>query len=115
MIAFSAIWLFLIAGVTAFPMLALRKRKNMTLWDYIYPFTGIVAWFLISGTGSTVSLSNLVVELFWIAVISAAVPWACWILSGFDGKPLKAWSLLLTFLPIIAAVVIRLTVPTLPE
>ena len=115
MIAFSAVWLFLIAGIAAFPMLALRKRKKMILWDYIYPFTGMVTWFLISGMGSTVSLSNLVVELFWIAVISAAMPWARWTLSGFDSKHFKAWSLLLTFLPIIAAVVIRLTVPTLSE
>jgi hypothetical protein len=43
------------------------------------------------------------------------MPWARWILSGFDSKHFKTWSLLLTFLPIITAVVIRLTVPTLPE
>jgi len=115
MIAFSAIWLLLIAGLAAFPVLAFRKQKDMTLWDYIYPFTGVVTWFAISGIGSTVSLSNFVVEVFWVAAISVAMPWVRWISSRFEWRQFKAWSLLLTFLPIVAAVIIRLTMPTLPE
>ena len=117
MIAFSAIWLLLIAGVAIYPMLALRKRQRTTWWDHVYPFTGVIAWFPLgmANIGSTVSLSNFVVEVFWIAVLSAVVPWGRWLLSRVERKQIKALSLLLTFIPIVAAVVIRLTMPTLPE
>jgi len=117
MIAFSAIWFLLLAGVAVFPMAALRKRQQTTWWDYAYPFTGIVAWFPLgmSNVGSAISMSNFVVEVFWIAVVSVAVPWVRWILSRFEKEQFKGLSLLLTFLPIIVAAFIRLTIPTLPE
>jgi len=115
MIAFSVIWFLLIAGVVFFPMLALRQHQGTTWWDYVYPFTGVLAWFLLSGAGSTVSLANFVVEVFWIAVISALIPWLRWLMLKIDTKPVKEFSLFLTFLPILAAVIMRLTIPTLPE
>ncbi|MDD4872530.1 MAG: hypothetical protein PHR77_18425 [Kiritimatiellae bacterium] len=117
MIAFSAIWFLLIAGVAIFPMIALRKRQSTTWWDWVYPFTGIVAWFPLgmSNIGSTVSLSNFVVEVFWIAVLSVVIPWGRWLLLRTENKQVKTLCFLLTFLPILAAVVIRLTMPTLPE
>jgi len=115
MIAFSAIWFLLIAGIAIYPMLALRKHQRTTWWDYAYPFTGVIAWFSLgmSNIGSTVSLSNFVVEVFWIAVLSVVTPWGRWLLSRKE--MVQALSFLLTFLPIVAAVVIRLIMPTLPE
>jgi len=74
-----------------------------------------MAWFLISGVGSTVSLTNFVVEVFWNAVLSALSPWLRWILLKIDTKPVKTFSLFLTFLPILAALLMRLTMPALPE
>ena len=117
MIAFSLIWFLLIAVVAVPPTVMLRKIRRTTWWDYAYPFTGVAAWFPLgmSNVGSTVSLSNFVVELFWIAVVSVAVPWTCWILSRFQREQLKTWSFVLTFFPIVVAVVLRLTMPTLPE
>ena len=117
MIAFSAILFLLIAGVAIFPMSALRKSQRMAWWDWDYPFTGVVAWFplAMSNIGSTVSLSNFVVEVFWIAVLSVVIPWGRWLLSRVERKQFETLSLFLTFLPILAAVVIRLTMPTLPE
>ena len=115
MIAFAAIWLILIAGVAICPTLAMRKRQRSTWWDYVYPFTGVAGWFLLSGVGSTVSLSNFVVEVFWIAVLSVLIPWLRWMLSRVEAQQIKTLSLLLTFLPILAAVLMRLTMPTLPE
>jgi hypothetical protein len=117
MIAFSATGFLLIAGVALFPMLALRKLQSTTWWDYVYPFTGIIVWFPLgmSNVGSTVSLSNFVVEVFWITVLSAAIPWGRWLISRYERKQIKAMPLVLTFLPIMAALVIRLTMPTLPE
>ena len=117
MAAFSVFWFLLIAVVAAPPTVMMRKRRHTTWWDYTYPFTGVAAWFPLgmSKVGSTVSLSNFVVEVFWVAVVSLAVPWARWIFSRFQREKLNAWSLVLTFLPILVAVVIRLTMPTLPE
>ena len=117
MIAFFAICFLLIAGIAIYPTLALRKCQRMTWWDYAYPFTGVIAWFPlgISNIGSTVSLSNFAVEVFWIAVLSVIIPWGRWLLSIVERKQGNALSRLLTILPIVAAVIIRLTMPTLPE
>ncbi len=115
MIAFSAIWFLLIAAAALYPTIALRRYQRITWWDYVYPLTGVIAWFPLSGVGSTVSLSNFVVELFWIAVLSALLPWGRWLLSRIEKDQIKTLSFLLTFVPILAAVVMRLTMPTLPE
>jgi hypothetical protein len=115
MIAFLALLILLIAGFAAFPTMVLRKQQRITWWDYVYPFAGVVAWLCLSGVGSTVSLSNMVVEIFWIAVLSVVIPWVRWGLSKIEMKRVKALSFLLTLMPILAAAVIRLTMPTLPE
>lgn len=117
MTAFSAVWMLLIASVAIFPMLALQKRQRVTRWDWVYPFTGVVAWvpIAVARIGSTVSLSNFVVEVFWIGILSAAIPWVRLFLSRIEGQWVKRSSDLLTLLPMIAAVIIRLTMPTLPE
>lgn len=115
MMAYFALLILLIAGFAAFPSMALRKHQRITLWDYLYPFTGLVAWLCLSGVGSGASLSNLVVEIFWIAVLSVVIPWVRWGLSKIETKRVKALSFFLTLMPILAAAVIRLTMPTLPE
>ena len=115
MIAFLALLILLIAGFAAFPTMTLRKHQRITWWDYVYPFAGVVAWLCLSGVGSTVSLSNMVVEIFWIAVLSIVIPWVRWGLSKIEIKRVKALSFFLTLMPILAATVIRLTMPTLPE
>ena len=117
MIVFSVILFLFIAVVAVPPTVMLRKQQRMTWWDFVYPFAGVAAWvpLSMSNVGSTVSLSNFVVEVFWIAVVSVAIPWARWGLSRFQRENLNALPLVLTFLPIIVAVVIRLTMPTLPE
>ena len=117
MIAFSFIWFLLIAVVAIPPTVMLRKIRPTTWWDFTFLFTGVAAWFPLAmfGVGSTVSLTNFVVEVFWIAVVSVAAPWTRWILARFQGEQFKAWSFVLTFLPMFLAVVLRLTMPTLPE
>ena len=117
MIVFSLFWFLIIAAVAVLPMIKLKKGQRTTWWDYAYPFTGVATWFPLgmSKVGSTVSLSNFVIEVFWIAVVSVAVPWIRWLLSRFIGDKTKTWSFVLTFLPITVAIVIRLMMPTLPE
>jgi hypothetical protein len=115
MVVFSAIFFLVIAAVAIYPTVALQKCQHTTWWDYVYPFTGVVAWFLLLGVGSTATLSNFVVEVFCMAVLSALLPWGRWLLSGSEKDQIKMLSFLLTFLPILAAVVMRLTMPELPE
>jgi len=117
MVIFSVVWFLLIAAAAAFPTAMMRKGQQTNWWDYTYPFLGVVAWFALAmtGAGTTVSLSNFVAEVFWIAVVSVAIPWIRWFLSRYQNDQIRMWSLALTFLPIIVAVLIRLTMPTLPE
>jgi len=115
MVAFSVILFLVIAAVAIYPTVALRKHQRTTWWDYVYPFTGVAAWFLLLGVGSTATLSNFVVEVFCVAVLSALLPWVRWLLSGTGKGQIITLSFLLTFLPILAAVIMRLTMPTLPE
>lgn len=110
---FTTLWFLLIAASAIYPTVALRKRQQTTWWDYVYPFTGVAAWFSL-GVGLTASLSNFVVEVFWIAALSALLPWVRWLLSNTP-KGVTKLPLLLTFLPILTAVVVRLLMPTLPE
>jgi hypothetical protein len=113
MIAFITLWFLIIAASAIYPTVALRKRQQTNWWDYVYPFTGVAAWFPL-GIGSIASLSNVVVEVFWIAALSALLPWARWLLSN-PPKEVTKLPFFFTFLPILTAVVVRLIMPTLPE
>jgi len=109
----SAVWLLLVV----FPVVALRKHQRLIWWDYVYPFAGLPVWFALTmmRVGATASLSNLVVEVFWMAVAAVVVPWARWILAWVGGARCKRVSTGLAFLPLMVAVIIRLVMPTLPE
>jgi threonine/homoserine efflux transporter RhtA len=117
MIVFSLFWFLLIAAMAVLPMVKLQKGQATTWWDYTYPFTGVAVWFPLGmfNVGSIVSLSNFVIEVFWVAVVSVVVPWVRWLWSRFLGDKNKTWSFVLTLLPIVAAIAIRLMMPTLPE
>ena len=115
MIAFSALFFLLITAIAIYPMLTLQKRQRTTLWDYVYPLSGVAAWFVLSGVGSTPSLSNFVVEVFCIFILSALLPWVRLLLPRAEKYQIGTLSFLLTFLPIVASVTMRLTMPTLPE
>lgn len=115
MIAFSGLVFLLIAVVAIYPTIVLKKRQRTALWDYVYPLTGVAAWFVLSGVGSTASISNFVVEVFCIFILSALLPWVRLLLSRVEKDQIETLSFLLTFLPIVASVTVRLTMPTLPE
>ena len=115
MVALSAILFLAIAAVAIYPTVALGKRQRTTWWDYVYPFTGVTVWIPLLGVGSTATLSNFVVEVVCIAILSALLPWGRWLLPRSEKDQIKGLSFWLTFLPILTAVVMRLTMPTLPE
>jgi hypothetical protein len=101
----------------AWPTYKLGTLQGTSEWDYLHPFMGIIEWYFLGmfSVGSTASLSNFVVELFWISVIAIVIPWWRWVLALRRSRQLKILSTGLTVLPIIAAVLLRLMMPTLPE
>ena len=108
----------IIAVGAIFPIqLSKRKEVKIIRWDYVYPFLGVPIWMVLSfwDKGSTASLSNLIVEIFWISVVSVAVPWVRYLFTFIRTKKIYSFSLILTVLPVIVAIVIRLSMPTLPE
>lgn len=117
MIFMTGFWFVLIAALGIYPYVRLQQRQTITLWDYLSLFGGMAAWFLLVavGIGRVATLSNFVVESFVVAVISVIIPWLRWGVS-LRKRPLEGrWSLVLTLLPLFAALVIRLSMPSLPE
>ncbi len=114
---FLLILLLAIAAVGLVPTLLLRKQGKTTWWDWIHPFTGVIAWFPLAvfEVGSKVTLSNFAIEVLAIALLSAVIPWARLLLSRWPGGTVRLFSILLTFLPILSALLLRLTMPTLSE
>lgn len=116
MIALFPIVCLIIAFFTLPATFLLRKQKRVTWWDFTYPYTGIIGWIILSvfQIGSTMSLSNLAIEVFWIAVASIPAPWILLLMFRFfEKRPILPF--VFTLVPIIVAIFIRLTMPTLPE
>ena len=117
MIVFLLMASMIIAASSFFARRLLKNRKGLIWWDYSFPYAGIIIWFLllIGGAGETASLSNFVIEIFWIALVSIVVQWMLVGLS-FMSKPVSSIpGRILTSLPIITAIIIRFTIETLPE
>ncbi len=117
MIFMTGFWFVLIAALGIFPYVRLQQRQTITLWDYLSLFGGIAAWFLLvtAGIGRVATLSNFIIEAFAVVVISVIIPWLRWGAS-LRKRPFDArWSFVLTLLPILTALVIRLFMPSLPE
>lgn len=110
-----AIWIIFLAGV--FPTLMARRIQPLGWWNYIYLFTGIVAWnvLAIAGVGSRGSLSNFAVEQFWVFVLSLLSPWIYWGLIWCRARAASHIAFIVTFLPVLTAAMLRCFVPTLPE
>jgi hypothetical protein len=117
MIVLSAFCILLIAAAAVAPTILLRKLQNTNWWDYAYPLTGVIAWFSLAMAriGSTVTLSNFVIEVFSVAAVSMIILWVRWFLARLQNGKLDVVLYLMTFLPITLALVIRLSMPSLPE
>jgi hypothetical protein len=117
MIAFSLAELVLIAIATLVPLRLLSRRRPLTWWDRLSPFLGVPAWYLLiaADIGATATLSNLVVEMFWVLGASIASPWLRWGLTCRRGADQTRLDLLLSLAPVLCAVGVRLMMPSLPE
>jgi hypothetical protein len=117
MISSSIRWFFLLWLLSVVPVLLSRRNGETTWWDYVSPFSGVIAWFVLTmlKIGSIVSLSNFAVECFWIIATSSMIPWCRWGLSFSKKGIINKVSFTLSLMPVALAIVLRLTVPSLPE
>ena len=94
----------------------MNKNIEIKVWDYIYPFLGILIWFLLVtfGVGKIVSTSNLLVETFAIFIASLLMPWLSYSLRMTDQKFLTIISNIFKIIPLILAILLRLWMKTMP-
>lgn len=81
-------------------------------------FTGIPLWFVMAvfaKAGSPASLSNFIVEIFWITIVSCLTPWLILLLHKAGNHIVTRSARFLTLLPASFAVALRLLMHTLPE
>lgn len=109
--------IILLVAVGFAPTRMSRKFITIHWWDYALPAIGLPIWVLltISEVGATASLSNLVVEGFWILIASAATPWGRYLVLHVKHRFIALIFHCLYIVPAVAAVLLRLNMPTLPE
>ncbi len=99
------------------PLILSRQRYRVTWWDYVFPFLGILFWFILRAcdVGDDVSMINFIIEMTLILLVSAITPWLRFALRYAKTRLVSTFSFFLTFLPIGVAICLRLTLPLLPE
>lgn len=117
MIVFLFLALFFIAGASIPAVKLTKKYKKIKIWDYTYPFLSIPIWFFLTvlDVGAAVSLSNFIIENFWISVVSILTPWVIYLLYRLNNKIAGMVAKILTLLPISFTVILRLLMESLPE
>lgn len=117
MIVFVLLAAIFIGISSFFATQLIKRRKALIWWDYFFPYTGIIAWFflLMFNVGKTASLSNFVIENFWITMVSIIIPWMVFGVSFIPKVTASIFARILTFLPMTFSIIIRLTIDTIPE
>lgn len=95
-----------------------RLRVHWYIWDYGVPVYGVMIWFLMESFRigkDLASLSNFVVEVFWILAVSIISIWLRVIFPGKENKTSQISSIVTVSIPIITAIILRMTMPWLPE
>ena len=94
-----------------------RKYVKIRWWDYALPVVGLPIWILltVADIGQTPSLSNLVMEGFWITVASILMPWIRYVVLRFQPRYGPLVFHILYAVPGLTAVLLRMHMPTLPE
>jgi hypothetical protein len=119
--ATSAFFLVPILAIVLFSFPAwifFRSRVHWYIWDYGVPIYGVIIWFLMEYLRigrDLASLSNFVVEIFWILVASIISIWLRVIFPGKENKTSRISSTVSVLIPIVIAIILRLTMPWLPE
>ena len=94
-----------------------RKYIKIHWWDYALPAVGLPTWILltVAEIGDTASLSNLVIEGFWILVASVLTPSARYFVLKLNYRYASLLYHCMYTVPVVTALLLRLNMPTLPE
>jgi hypothetical protein len=94
--------------------------KNRVHWnrqDYLTPFLGFITWFILEEMHikNIATLSNLLIETFWILIASIFGVWFRVVFPGKSKKQATLSSIICLAIPFITAILLRTFMPTLPE
>ncbi|MBD3264233.1 MAG: hypothetical protein GF375_03935 [Candidatus Omnitrophica bacterium] len=111
---------FALAAISISSFLAIKLIKNhkaLSKWDYFYPYTGILLWFVLAmlNIGKTITLSNFAIEVSWITIGSVVISWMALSIYKTENKPIASIGYMLTLFPGVLALLLRLLMKSLPE
>lgn len=115
LISFIVLYMML-SAVALIPPFITKTRYWVTWWDYVYPLLTMPIWFGLwkLHIGGEISTTNFAFEVFFLLILSVAIPWIRYYLAFSQAKMVACLSYALTLLPIAATFILRLTVPNLP-
>ena len=107
----------LLIAVGILPIMLSRKLIKVHWWDYALPAIGLPVWIFLTfaEVGNAASLSNMVVEVIIILAISVTFPWARYMILHLNKKFALVIYQIMYLIPLVAPLLIRLYIPTLPE
>ena len=99
------------------PIRLSRKLIKVHWWDYILPAIGLPVWIFLTFAeiGETASLSNMVIEVIIVLGISVVIPWARYMILHLNKNFALVIYQIMYLIPLVAPLLIRLYIPTLPE
>lgn len=99
------------------PLRLSRAFIEIRWWDYALPATGLPLWIFLSiaEAGKTASLSNMVIEVITVLAVSAAIPWARYLILYSNNKYASIIYRIMYLIPFVSALLLRMFMPTLPE
>ena len=114
----SFVVLYLMLSVVALvPPAITKKRYWVSWWDYVYPLLTMPFWIALwrLHIGGDISATNFAFEVFFLLILSVAIPWTRYYLAYAQAKSVRYLSNALTFLPLATTIIVRLNVPHLPN
>jgi hypothetical protein len=97
------------------PWIFFKKRVSWCKWEYGVPVYSIAAWFLTNEVEHINSFTNGIVEVLFVIVLSSLAAWMRVIIPGKTKTASLTSSVFFTILPVVAAIVIRLTMVNLSD
>ena len=116
LISFVVLYMML-SGVALVPPAITKTRYWVTWWDYVYPLLTMPFWLALwkLHIGGEISATNFAFEVFFLLILSVAIPWIRYYLAYSKAKIVGYLSNSLTLLPIVTTLIVRLSVPHLPN
>ena len=117
MLASLPIIIALLIAVGIPPVRLSRKFIKIHWWDYALPAIGLPVWIFLTFAeiGETASLSNMVIEVIIVLGIPVVIPWAIYMIL-YSNKNIAAVIYQIMYLiPLVATLLVRMYMPTLPE